>query len=107
MNEKCNTTIDYGFDDGLRLERVSHIVPAAEGTENTLFNDGKIIQISPERMKELEVNPWLDINKEWSAILMRKSFRLCIMATAVTFIIRTLGVKRTLWFMQIQMLPIW
>ena len=41
MNEKCNTTIDYGFDDGLRLERVSHIVPAAEGTENKLSNDGK------------------------------------------------------------------
>ena len=64
MNEKCNTTIDYGFDDGLRLERVSHIVPAAEGTENKLSNDGKIIQISPERIKELEVNPWLDINKD-------------------------------------------
>ena len=28
MNEKCNTTIDYDFDDGLRLERVSHIVSA-------------------------------------------------------------------------------
>lgn len=64
MNERCNTTIDYGFDDGLRLERVSHIVPAAEGTENKLSNDGKIIQISPERIKELEVNPWLDINKD-------------------------------------------
>lgn len=64
MNEKCNTTIDYSFDDGLRLERVSHIVPTAEGTENMLSNDGKIIQISPERMKELEVNPWLDINKD-------------------------------------------
>lgn len=64
MNEKCNTTIDYGFDDGLRLKRVSHIVPTAEGTENKLSNDGKIIQISPERMKELEVNPWLDINKD-------------------------------------------
>ena len=64
MNEKCNTTIDYGFDDGLRLKRVSHIVPTAEGAENTLSNDGKIIQISPERMKELEVNPWLDINKD-------------------------------------------
>ena len=64
MNEKCNTTIDYGFDDGLRLERVSHIVPAAEGTENKLSNDGKIIQISPERIEELEVNPWLDINKD-------------------------------------------
>lgn len=64
MNEKCNTTIDYGFDDGLRLKRVSHIVPTAEGTENKLFNDGKIIQISPERMKELGVNPWLDINKD-------------------------------------------
>ena len=63
MNEKCNTTIDYGFDDGLRLERVSHIVPAAEGTENKLSNDGKIIQISPERMKELEINPWDDVNK--------------------------------------------
>lgn len=63
MNERCNTTIDYGFDDGLRLERVSHIVPAAEGTENKLSNDGKITQISPERIKELEVNPWLDINK--------------------------------------------
>ena len=64
MNERCNTTIDYDFDDGLRLERVSHIVPAAEGTENKLSNDGKIIQISPERIKELEVNPWLDINKD-------------------------------------------
>lgn len=64
MNEKCNTTIDYGFDDGLRLKRVSHIVPTAEGTENKLSNDGKIIQISLERMKELEVNPWLDINKD-------------------------------------------
>jgi len=64
MNEKCNTTIDYSFDDGLRLERVSHIVPTAEGTENMLSNDGKIIQISPERIEELEVNPWLDINKD-------------------------------------------
>lgn len=64
MNEKCSTTIDYGFDDGLRLKRISHIVPTAEGTENKLSNDGKIIQISPERMKELEVNPWLDINKD-------------------------------------------
>lgn len=64
MNEKCNTTIDYGFDDGLRLKRVSHIVPTAEGTENTLSNDGKIIQISPERMKELEINPWDDVNKD-------------------------------------------
>ncbi len=64
MNEKCNTTIDHGFDDGLRLKRVSHIVPTAEGTENKLFNDGKIIQISPERIEELEVNPWLDINKD-------------------------------------------
>lgn len=64
MNEQCNTTIDYGFDDGLRLKRVSHIVPTAEGAENTLSNDGKIIQISPERIEELEVNPWLDINKD-------------------------------------------
>ena len=64
MNEKCNTTIDYGFDDGLRLKRVSHIVPTAEGTENKLSNDGKIIQISPERMKELEINPWDDVNKD-------------------------------------------
>ncbi len=64
MNEKCNTTIDYGFDDGLRLKRVSHIVPTAEGTENKLSNDGKIIQISPERMKELEVNPWVDVNSD-------------------------------------------
>ena len=64
MNEKCNTTIDYGFDDGLRLKRVSHIVPTAEGTENKLSNDDKIIQISPERIEELEVNPWLDINKD-------------------------------------------
>ena len=64
MNERCNTTIDYGFDDGLRLERVSHIVPTAEGTENKSSNDGKIIQISPERIEELEVNPWLDINKD-------------------------------------------
>lgn len=64
MNEKCNTTIDYDFDDGLRLERVSHIVPTAEGTENKSSNDGKIIQISPERIEELEVNPWLDINKD-------------------------------------------
>lgn len=64
MNEKCNTTIDYGFDDGLRLKRVSHIAPTAEGTENKLSNDGKIIQISPERIEELEVNPWLDINKD-------------------------------------------
>ena len=61
MNEKCNTTIDYGFDDGLRLKRVSHIMPTAEGTENKL---SKIIQISPERIEELEVNPWLDINKD-------------------------------------------
>ena len=45
MNEKCNTTIDYGLDDGLRLKRVSHIAPTAEGTENKLSNDGKIIQI--------------------------------------------------------------
>ena len=64
MNEKCNTTIDHGFDDGLRLKRVSHIAPTAEGTENKLSNDGKIIQISPERIEELEVNPWLDINKD-------------------------------------------
>ena len=64
MNEKCNTSIDYGFDDGLRLKRVSHIVPTAEGTENKLSNDGKIIQISPERMKELEVNPWVDVNSD-------------------------------------------
>ena len=64
MNEKCNTTIDYGFDEGLRLKQVSHIVSTIEGTENKLSNDGKIIQISPERMKELEVNPWLDINKD-------------------------------------------
>ena len=64
MNERCNTTIDYGFDDGLRLKRVSHIVPTAEGTENKLSHDGKIIQISPERMKELEVNPWDDANKD-------------------------------------------
>lgn len=64
MNEKCNTTIDYGFDDGLRLKRVSHIMPTAEGTENKLSNDDKIIQISPERIEELEVNPWLDINKD-------------------------------------------
>lgn len=64
MNEKCNTTIDYGFDDGLRLKRVSHIVSTAEGTENKLSNDGKIIQISPERMKELEINPWDDVNKD-------------------------------------------
>ena len=64
MNEKCNRTIDYGFDDGLRLKRVSHIVPTAEGTENKLSNDGKIIQISPERMKELEINPWDDVNKD-------------------------------------------
>lgn len=64
MNEKCNRTIDYGFDDGLRLKRVGHIVPTAEGTENKLSNDGKIIQISPERMKELEINPWDDVNKD-------------------------------------------
>ena len=75
MNEKCNTTIDYGFDDGLRLKRVSHIVPAAEGTENTLFNDGKIIQISPERIEELEVNPWLDINKDQAPKIERASCR--------------------------------
>ena len=64
MNEKCNTTIDYGFDDGLRLKRVSHIVSTAEGAENKLSNDGKIIQISPERMEELEVNPWVDVNSD-------------------------------------------
>ena len=39
-------------------------MPAAEGTENKLSNDGRIIQISPERIKELEANPWLDINKD-------------------------------------------
>ena len=63
MSETAKITPDYSFDEGLRLERVSHIVPAAEGTENKLSNDGKITQISPERIKELEVNPWLDINK--------------------------------------------
>ena len=64
MSETAKITPDYSFDEGLRLERVSHIVPAAEGTENKLSNDGKITQISPERIKELEVNPWLDINKD-------------------------------------------
>ena len=64
MSETTKVTPDYSFDEGLRLERVSHIVPAAEGTENKLSNDGKIIQISPERIEELEVNPWLDINKD-------------------------------------------
>ena len=64
MSETAKITPDYSFDEGLRLERVSHIVPAVEGTENTLSNDGKITQISPERIKELEVNPWLDINKD-------------------------------------------
>lgn len=64
MSETAKTTPDYSFDEGLRLERVSHIVPAAEGTENKLSNDGRIIQISPERIKELEANPWLDINKD-------------------------------------------
>lgn len=64
MSETAKITPDYSFDEGLRLERVSHIVPAAEGTENKLSNDGKITQISPERIEELEVNPWLDINKD-------------------------------------------
>lgn len=64
MSETAKITPDYSFDEGLRLERVSHIVPAAEGTENKLSNDGRIIQISPERIEELEANPWLDINKD-------------------------------------------
>lgn len=131
MNEKCNTTIDYGFDDGLRLERVSHIVPAAEGTENKLSNDGKIIQISPERIKELEVNPWLDINKDQKEKVIEQlkdpryirglggigievaiigdpnAEELQAMAGAVPFVIQTLSVKQLIWFTQIQMLPIW
>ena len=64
MSETAKITPDYSFDDGLRLKRVSHIMPTAEGTENKLSNDDKIIQISPERIEELEVNPWLDINKD-------------------------------------------
>lgn len=64
MSEATKVTPDYGFDEGLRLQRVSHILPTSENAENRLFSGDVTAQIPSKRIEELEVNPWLDINSD-------------------------------------------
>lgn len=62
MSEATKITPDYGFDEGLRLQRVSHILPTSENTENRLFSGDATVQIPSKLIEELEINPWVDIN---------------------------------------------
>ncbi len=64
MSEATKITPDYGFDEGLRLQRVAHILPASENAENRLFSGDVTVQIPSKRIEELEVNPWVDINSD-------------------------------------------
>ena len=34
MSETTKVTPDYSFDEGLRLQRVAHILPTSENAEN-------------------------------------------------------------------------
>ena len=64
MNETTKVTPDYSFDEGLRLQRVAHILPTSENAENRLFSGDVTVQIPSKRIEELEVNPWVDVNSD-------------------------------------------
>ena len=64
MSETTKVTPDYSFDEGLRLQRVAHILPTSENAENRLFSGDVTVQIPSKRIEELEVNPWVDVNSD-------------------------------------------